>query len=191
MQIVNLAKAPDTDFIKEVENESGQRISACYQCGNCTAGCPCASVYDLQVNQIMRALQLGQKDLILSSKSIWRCLTCSTCSARCPNNIDVALVMDVLRKKAAAAGHVQDKPVQTFWKFFLLMLRRFGRSWELGTMGAYMLRSGRVTTDVDLAPQALAKRKLPFLPHNMSGNPHVAAIFQRFDEQCRREGRQA
>ena len=54
-----------------MEALSGQNVSTCYQCGNCTAGCPAGLVYDRQVSQIMRAVQLGLRDEVLNSRSIW------------------------------------------------------------------------------------------------------------------------
>lgn len=185
MDTVDIANRNDA-FIREVEKESGQRISACYQCGNCSAGCPCAPVYDLQVSQIMRALQLGQKEIIFNSVSPWLCVSCSTCTARCPNDIDVAVVMDVVRHKAAREGKVKDRGVNAFWKSFLMMVRQFGRTYEMGVMAAFMARTGRIFTDVDLAPKALVKNKLPFTPH-VAGKEHVAKIFQRYDAM-RRDG---
>ena len=68
MDSINL-RARDEAFIRQVEEESGQNVSTCYQCGNCTAGCPCGPVYDLQVNQIMRAIQLGDKKTVLEAAS--------------------------------------------------------------------------------------------------------------------------
>ena len=99
-ETVDLVRSKDPAFQKEVETESGQNISNCYQCGNCTAGCPASPDYDMQPNQIMRGIQLGLKEKVLSSKSIWMCLSCSTCSLRCPNDIDVAGVMETLRHMA-------------------------------------------------------------------------------------------
>ena len=87
MNIINLTRDYDEDFVHRVEEESGQNVSLCYQCGNCTAGCPASPDYDMQPNQIMRGIQLGLKEKVLSSKSIWMCLSCSTCSLRCPNDI--------------------------------------------------------------------------------------------------------
>ena len=184
MDTVNLAATRNDAFIREVEKESGQRISACYQCGNCTAGCPCAPVYDMQVSQVMRAVQLGQKEMIFNAKSPWLCVSCSTCTARCPNDIDVAVVMDVLRHMAAREGFVRERGVNAFWQSFLMMVRQFGRTYEMGVMAAFMARTGRILTDLDLAPKALMKGKLPFVPH-VAGKEHVAKIFQRFDEQRR------
>jgi heterodisulfide reductase subunit C len=85
------------DFIKEIEELSGQKVLKCYQCGKCSAGCPMVDAMDLLPNQIIRLLQLGQKDEILKSKTIWICASCFTCEARCPKGIDLSKLMEALR----------------------------------------------------------------------------------------------
>ena len=186
---INLSRLRDPAFTEEVEAHSGQKMSTCYQCGNCTAGCPAGFVYDLQVNQIMRAVQLGLKDATLDSRSIWMCLSCSTCSQRCPNNIDVAGVMETLRHMARKEGRVTVPKVEKFWFSFLDTVRTFGRTHEIGTMALYMMRSLRVFTDVDLAPEALKKGKLGLKPHILPGGAGpVTRIFTRYKERAKREG---
>ena len=138
---IDLTRKRDRDFTAAVEAQSGQNVSTCYQCGNCSAGCPAGFVYDLQANQIMRGVQLGLKDQVLNSRSIWMCLSCSTCSLRCPNNIDVAEVMETLRHMARKEGRVAVPKVEKFWFSFLDTVRKFGRTYEIGTMVLYMLRS--------------------------------------------------
>ena len=170
------------NFSQKVAALSQQAIHTCYQCGNCSAGCPAAFAFDLQVNQIMRAVQLNQEDLALSAKSLWLCLGCATCSLRCPNAIDVARVMETLRHLARQQNKITVPVVEKFWLSFLNCLRAFGRSYEIGTMVLYMLRSLRLTTDLDLAPQALAKAKLGLLPHTHAGRAAVGRIFTRFAE---------
>lgn len=195
MSIINTSRQ-DVVFKKHVEQHSGQNLSACYQCGNCTAGCPAGFTYDIQVNSIMRALQLGQKDLVLDSKSIWMCLSCSTCSLRCPNNIDVAAIMETLRHEALHEKRMQRseaKKMRSFWNSFLQTVRQFGRTYEIGVMALYMMRTLRVFTDVDLAPAALMKNKLGFKPHKTSNDGPagdinaVGRIMQRFEERAARE----
>ena len=39
METINLETTRDEAFLREVEAESGQKVTNCYQCGNCTAGC--------------------------------------------------------------------------------------------------------------------------------------------------------
>lgn len=187
---IDLGRVRDPAFTKEVEKRSGQDISICYQCGNCTAGCPAGFAYDRQVSQIMRGLQLGLKEQVLSSDSIWLCLGCSMCTLRCPNEIDVAGVMETLRHMAREEGFVTVPRVEKFWLSFLDTVRRFGRTYEIGTMALYMLRSLQLTTDIDLAPMALRKRKLSLMPSRPS--PEAAAatgrIMKRFRDRARREG---
>ena len=186
---INLSRMRDAAFTAEVEAHSGQNVSTCYQCGNCTAGCPAGFVYDLQASQIMRAVQLGLKDMVLDSKSIWMCLSCSTCSQRCPNNMDVGGVMETLRHMARQEGRVTVPKVEKFWWSFLDTVRAFGRTYEIGTMALYMMRSMRVFTDLDLAPEALKKGKLGFKPHVLPhGAAPVARIFKRYKERAKREG---
>ena len=147
METINLETTRDEAFLREVEAESGQKVTNCYQCGNCTAGCPCGPEYDLQVSQ----------------------------------------VMDVLRHMAWKEGKT-NYAMASFWQSFLTTVRRFGRTYELGVMAMFMARTGRVFTDVDLAPRILPKQKLPFKPHTIVGKDAVARIFKRFDEQRSAEG---
>lgn len=185
MNITRLDKARDPAFKRQVEKESGQNLSLCYQCGNCTAGCPGSQVYDRQVSQIMRAVQMGLKDEALKNRSLWLCLSCSTCSARCPNNIDVAAVMETLRMMARREGWVQDRPIESFWKAFLDTVRLTGRSFELGVMADYMARTLRGWGNLEIAPTALLKNKMPFVPSVIQGREEVARIFKRYAEKRR------
>lgn len=179
MQTFDLTTA-DQDFIAEVESRSHQNLKTCYQCGNCTAGCPYTFAYDYSVSQIMRLIQAGQKEAVLQSRSLWLCGSCQSCTTRCPNLIDVALVMDVCRHMAREAGYATERAVKVFVDSFLKSVERHGRAYEMGLMVAYMTRSGRIFTDVDLAPTALMRGKLPFKPHRVQGREQVARIFERF-----------
>jgi heterodisulfide reductase subunit C len=85
-------------FVAKVQELSGQNLLTCYQCGKCSAGCPAVSQMDILPNQIIRYAQLGFKDELLKSKSIWVCASCMTCNARCPKGINIAEVIEALRQ---------------------------------------------------------------------------------------------
>jgi heterodisulfide reductase subunit C len=96
---INLSKKKIKDpFVGKVEELSGQNLLACYQCGKCSAGCPAVSQMDILPNQIIRYAQLGLKEELLESKSIWICASCFTCNARCPKGINIAEVIEALRQ---------------------------------------------------------------------------------------------
>jgi heterodisulfide reductase subunit C len=87
-----------------VEELSGQDVMACYQCGNCSAGCPASGAMDLLPNQIVRLLQLGCVEEALHARAIWYCAACLSCEARCPKGIDVARLTEALRTLALEHG---------------------------------------------------------------------------------------
>jgi heterodisulfide reductase subunit C len=86
-----------SDFVRKVEQISGQHLTSCNQCGKCSAGCPMTFSMDLLPNQIIRLAQLGIEEDISNSKTIWLCTSCLTCSVRCPRGVDLASVMEALR----------------------------------------------------------------------------------------------
>jgi len=96
---INISQRKIKDaFVAKVQEISGQNLLACYQCGKCSAGCPAVSQMDILPNQIIRYAQLGFKDELLQSKSIWICASCLTCNARCPKGINIAEVIEAIRQ---------------------------------------------------------------------------------------------
>ena len=86
------------DFVRKIEEISGQKLLACYQCGKCSAGCPAVGEMDILPNQVIRYAQLGFKEELLEAKSIWVCASCYTCNVRCPKGIKIAEVMEAVRQ---------------------------------------------------------------------------------------------
>src|SRR5512136_420378 len=82
----------------------------CYQCGRCTAGCPVAYAMDAGPHQIMRGIQLEQRDWVMGRNTYWICASCITCTTRCPCEVDVARVIDGLRELALEEGIRHSEP---------------------------------------------------------------------------------
>ncbi len=85
------------EAIDRVETLSGQSILACYQCGRCSAGFPVVEEMDIIPSEVIRLLQLGQMDEVLSSKTIWTCASCLQCASRCPKGVEFSNICDALR----------------------------------------------------------------------------------------------
>ncbi len=171
---------PETSFLGAVERDSGEAISRCYQCRKCTNGCPLTFAMDLMPNQMMRAVQLGLKDEALSSKTIWICAACQTCTTRCPNDIDIAHLMDSLRQLSRREGVAAAEPgVVKFHQAFLDSIRRHGRVFELGMVMRYKLASGDLFGDSKLAWEMLKRGKLKFLPHGIRGKGEVRKLYDK------------
>src|SRR5512141_1341180 len=95
---------PSVEFRKEVEALSGEKVTTCFQCQKCSNGCPLTFGMDVMPHQVIRNINLGQKDEILNSDTVWVCASCETCTTRCPNDIDIAHVMDSLRQISVKKG---------------------------------------------------------------------------------------
>ena len=97
-----------SDFKYEISQmHGGEKLLRCFQCGTCTSDCPIAKFSDTyRPRQIIRMTQLGLKDRVLNSDTLWLCASCFTCTDRCPQDVEVASVIRVLRNLAAEQGHI-------------------------------------------------------------------------------------
>jgi heterodisulfide reductase subunit C2 len=154
-------------------------INGCFQCGKCSAGCPVASEMDLMPHQLVRLAVLGQADRIVQSKSIWLCLTCHTCGARCPNGIDVPALLDPIRHQMLKRGFGdRNSAVPTFHTSFMKNVRMFGRVHELSLIGMYKMKTKTYFSDMELGMAMFKKGKIHLLPHFASNAAEVKELFK-------------
>ena len=85
----------------------GEKLLRCFQCGTCTSDCPVARFSDTyRPRTLIHMAQLGLKERVLNSDTLWLCAACFTCTDRCPQGVEVASVIRVLRNLAAEKGIV-------------------------------------------------------------------------------------
>lgn len=182
MELINLNQSigNNQDFIRQVGEESGQPVQKCYQCGKCTAGCPVAFAMDYPPHQVIRMVQLGLRDELLRSKSIWLCATCHTCATRCPCKIEITKVMEILRIMAgqrSTAPPGSAKNVEIFYDAFLNTVEKYGRMYEFGAMIQYNLKSKNLFNKAELGLPMFQKGKLKLSPSKIKGESEIARIF--------------
>jgi len=150
------------DFASLVENESHANLMACLQCKKCTSGCPVARYAGMHPAQIMRAVQLGQLDMIYDDKFIWLCTGCETCTTRCPQGIDIAAIMDELKIMARRQGRFPaDTPSAAMLKLNYDSFVRWGRMWEVELIARDVLkRPASVKSWLSLGPKMMLKGKI-------------------------------
>ena len=98
----------DPKFKYELTKMHGsEKLLKCFQCGTCTSDCPVARFSDsYRPRTIIRMATLGLRERVLKSDTLWLCAACFTCTDRCPQNVEVASVIRVLRNLAAEKGCV-------------------------------------------------------------------------------------
>jgi heterodisulfide reductase subunit B2 len=177
-EVQNITINPD--LARRIQDEIGQNVYLCYQCVKCTSGCPLSEYFDWQPNQVMRAVQLGQEEIALDSKTPWLCASCQTCSTRCPQGLDITAIMEFLTRESLARGYKPRVPeVDRFNKAFMREVGLFGRSYELGLMMEMKLRNiatHSLMEDMDLGVKVILKNKMPFLPTRVRAPRKVKPI---------------
>jgi len=161
----------DHQFARNVSGEV-KNLNRCYQCSMCSDGCPVAYAMDYYPNEIIYMAHLGLKEKVLQSKAIWLCLSCNTCATRCPNEIDIVRLMDVLRGQSLREGIKSPvSKIPQFHKAFVEGIRKRGRvdtvelilNYELKTLDVFSsLKKFREQTSYALEMFRKGKLKLPF-----------------------------
>ncbi|KKM09201.1 hypothetical protein SY88_20155 [Clostridiales bacterium PH28_bin88] len=177
---------PSFTFLREVEERSGQPVSRCYQCTKCTGGCPMNFAMDIQPSQIVRFIQLGLKEPLLKSRSIWICACCKTCKSRCPNGIDIGRLNDTLKEMAVEMEvPAAEKNVPIFHQVFLGSVEKNGRVHELGMMLGYKMKTGTYMQDAPLGLAMFRKGILKVMPEGIHQKREIQRIFQKAKENGR------
>jgi heterodisulfide reductase subunit C len=127
-----------------------------------------AAAMDLPPTRLLRLVQLGMLEPALRSQAIWQCVSCQTCTTRCPKSVDCAGVMDSLRQTAFEHGLASPAQRRTvlFQKAFLDNIRRNGSLPAL-------------FRDAGLAPALQKRGKLHLVGEKVRDRGLVARIFAR------------
>ena len=180
---------PSFSLQERLAAEAALPVSSCFQCKKCSAGCPLTFAMDLLPDRVIRLALLGQTERLLSSRTIWVCAACVTCSTRCPNGIDIAGVMDWLKEEALRQGKAIPQPeVAAFHRLFLESVRRAGgRLPEVALMRRFTLyklwrrpQIGELLENMKLGWGMMKRGRLrPVGPPALKGREEINAIFRR------------
>jgi heterodisulfide reductase subunit C len=168
-------------FLEEVNKKiNGVPLQRCYHCRKCTAGCPVGPHMEYNLNKVIKMIQNGKRDQVLGSSTIWICLSCETCITRCPNQIDIARMMDVLRQMAIEEGvGAREKNILKFHESFLSNMKMGGRINEPLMMIQYKLKSGDLFSDAVMGVEMFLKGKLSLLSPRTKDMKSVKDIFEK------------
>jgi heterodisulfide reductase subunit C len=159
-----------------------EMVALCYQCGTCSGACPVAAAggMDYTPRAIMRMIQAGMEDDVLSSQTIWTCASCYACAVRCPRDIEITEVMTQLRHVALKKGY-KARTGKVYNQGFMGIVRFHGRMWEPRLVVQYNLLTNPLNF-VGLAPIGLKmflKGKLRLLPDHPRGRAEIRGIFDQ------------
>ncbi len=174
--VVQFEAETSQSLIEDIMSRSGQNLLACYQCRRCAAGCPVADESGMTPDRLIRTIIFGDKETALNNMLVWKCSACYICGERCPNNIQAARIIEVLKEISKEEHREPLLPkVAAFHEAFLESASHLGRLNEIEFMALYEwknvkrdLKAGggwnavidKLKADAGLAVSMLKKRRL-------------------------------
>jgi heterodisulfide reductase subunit C len=178
MDAITLTSESD-NFLHAVQEMSRSDLSRCWHCLCCSGGCPFAKDMDILPNVVIRMVQMGLKEKVLTSSTIWLCVGCNTCSMECPNAVDMAAMMDTLRRMAIQEKvKIAEPAVLSFHQKVIDSISRYGRTHKLEIMMRYKLSEKDFFSDMDLGLRMLSRRKLDLMPSKVKNKQQIQALFK-------------
>jgi len=131
------------------------RCRQCFQCGQCTSGCPSARSLEEGPRRLIRLLLAYDVEAVMSSDDLWRCSECGKCTDACPMEVEPAKIIAELRALESKYG-AQTCPERRAADVATRRLEKHDRIDNLA-FGVTMASKGHVPKDVLGAAGAVAK----------------------------------
>lgn len=170
--------------------KTGINVASCYQCMRCSNSCPVSGFMDIKPHQVVRLVQLSRREQLLGASSIWLCLSCEMCSTYCPNQIDVASLMDFLKNLVVSTrSRPAEIDIATFHEVFLDVLNKNGRLNDLqlihrhklkGMMNGNFPSRDELTEDIWLAVALMKRRRLKLLPEKSPAIGEIRRMMKQY-----------
>jgi len=167
----------------------GEKIKECIQCGTCSASCPSSSAMEYSPREIVAALRAGMLDRVLNSNTVWMCVSCYSCTVRCPAGIPFTDVMYELKRLEVEKGLSKDTNAATMAKTFAESVDRHGRNVETELIRKYYLRTNplKVLAQIPLTMRLLVRGRLEILPRNIKGLDNLHKMMTAIEENGENE----
>ena len=173
-------------FVEEVASTpGGEHILSCIQCGVCTGSCPMASQMEYPPRKIIALIRAGMRDKVLSSSSMWFCLSCHLCGCRCPRGVKPTDLAHALESLATQHGYrVKGTRTPAMYRSFVGSIKANGRVHEFGMMFMFYLRTNLLAA-LKMIPVGLnlfLHRRMPLMPRKVEGKSDLSRLIQKFRE---------
>lgn len=172
----------DKAFLDEVVKDvsAGERLLHCLQCGSCSGSCPNGPDMDYTPRTIFALIRAGQRSRVLTSNTMWCCVSCYACTTRCPQEIPITDIMYALKRMALREG-MATTSAPALARTFTQLVERYGRSFELGLATRYYL-ANRPLAMLRMGPLGLSlftKGRMPLVPTRIRRLDQLQAIIRK------------
>lgn len=165
--------------------EIRKKISACIQCGTCTASCPNEFAMEVTPRHLWRMILSDEPaKAVFASPVFLMCSSCYCCTLRCPRGLPLTEVMADLKQLGVAMGHTRNSSTARFYRNFLESVRKHGRVQEMELMVGYFWKMKNPLLPLHYASLGFRLMKSGKIPLSFSsrGQPDLHHLFQKVRE---------
>jgi len=101
---------------EELLKMSGVNPKKCMKCGKCSATCPAYDEMEYHPHQFVSMVNSGDIEPLMTSQSLYKCLSCFACIERCPRGVEPAKLVEAVRLaviKKQGQNHLKADAVPT------------------------------------------------------------------------------
>jgi len=130
-----------SEFLQEVieGTPGGEQIVHCLQCGSCGGSCPNGADMQHTPRTLFALINANKRDEVLTSNTMWCCVSCYFCTSRCPQNIPITDIMYQLKRLSIADNMAKGSDAPALAKTFTDYVDKYGRAFELGLASRFYL----------------------------------------------------
>ncbi len=128
-------------FLAEVieATPNGERLVHCLQCGSCGGSCPSGDEMQYTPRTLIAMINANDRNAVLAANTMWACVSCYSCTTRCPQNIPITDIIYTLKRMSIAEQRYHGTDAPALAKTFTDFVEMFGRSYEAGLATGYHL----------------------------------------------------
>ena len=98
---VEQLRAEENKYLEKIyEPDIRKLLYRCYQCVRCSGVCQLSHVQKFEPSRIIQMILEGFEDKIIESGVLWDCLTCNACLQNCPEGINFADIVRMVKYKS-------------------------------------------------------------------------------------------
>ncbi len=161
----------DTRFLDEISSiPGGEKIRHCIQCGTCSASCPMVFKMDHSPRKIFAMAKAGMRNEVLSSNTIWYCVSCYSSHVRCPRGIKLTDIMYILKRLSIKYGlSTHGTAPAALSRAFVNIVNKYGRNHETELVMRLFMKTNPLSLlkMLPLGLKLFLKGRMPIFPHRI------------------------
>ena len=174
-------------FLEEVieATPGGEQLVHCMQCGSCGGSCPSGAEMEYTPRTLIAMINANDRSAVLAANTMWACVSCYSCTSRCPQNIPITDIIYTLKRFAIAERRYHDTDAPALARTFTDFVDKYGRSFEFGLATGYHLLK-RPVSMMKMGPMGLqmfTRGRMALLPTKIRQVEQLQAIINKAKEK--------